>query len=280
MDRGAVLVTGCSSGIGRACAEHLASLGFHVLAGVRREADGDAVRGERVEPVILDVAAPDATETARAAAERGSAARGLAGLVNNAGVTVQGPVEFVTLDEWRRQLEVNLLGQIAMIQATLPLLRAARGRIVNMSSIGGRLATPFLGPYNASKFALEGMSDALREEVRPHGVGVALVEPGSVATPIWEKGQAAGREQMDAASPEQRRLYGERLEAMVRLAGKTAERGVPPSAVAEAVAHALTARRPRPRYVVGRDAKLQLSLRAAIGARGYDRLAGRIIDSS
>lgn len=268
-----ILVTGASSGIGRACAEHLASRGLHVLAGVRRDEDAQAVRAEHVEPLLLDVTDPDGPARALAAAR---AAGGLYGLVNNAGITVQGPVELVPPGDWRRQFEVNVVGAVAMIQALLPLLRASRGRVVNMSSIGGRMALPFLGPYNASKFALEGLSDSLRMELSPQAVHVAVVEPGSIATAIWEKGERAAQDQINGMEPEARHLYGQRIDGMIRVTRQTAARAAPPSKVARAVEHALTARRPRTRYVVGADARGQAALRALLPDRALDALVGRL----
>src|SRR5688500_10451554 len=172
-----VVVTGASSGIGEAPARMLAQRGLDVLAGVRKDADAERVGGlhDRVEAVKVDVA--DEASVAALAERVGDA--GLAGLVNNAGISVSGPLEFVPLEEWRRQLEVNVIGQVAVTQALLPALRRARGRIVNIGSVGGRVAIPLLSPYNASKFALEGITDSLRRELRPLGVHVAIVEPGA-----------------------------------------------------------------------------------------------------
>ena len=178
------LVTGASTGIGRACAIHLAALGFHVLAGVRDPADAP----DGLEPLQLDVTSE---EDVAAAAERVGAE--LHVLVNNAGIAISGPVEIVPVEEWRRQIEVNLLGQVAVTRALLPAILRARGRVVNMSSIGGRVASPLFGPYSASKFALEAVSDALRREVAPHGVRVVSIEPGGIATPIWGKGMDDAR---------------------------------------------------------------------------------------
>ena len=173
------LVTGASTGIGRACATHLAGLGFHVLAGVRDPADAP----DGLEPLLLDVTSES---DVAAAAERVGGE--LHALVNNAGIAISGPVEIVPVEEWRRLMEVNLLGQVAVTRALLPAILRARGRVVNMSSISGRVANPLFGPYAASKFALEAVSDALRREVGPHGVRVVSVEPGGIATPIWGKG--------------------------------------------------------------------------------------------
>ncbi|CAA9530871.1 MAG: hypothetical protein AVDCRST_MAG85-3664 [uncultured Solirubrobacteraceae bacterium] len=275
MSRGTVLVTGTSSGIGRATALHLATCGFDVLAGVRGDADAAAVAAlapERISPVILDVTAPDQVW---AAADRARSS-GLVGLVNNAGVTFQGPIERLALDDLRRQLEVNLIGAVVMTQATLPLLRASKGRIVMLSSIGGRRALPFLSPYNASKFALEGLSDSLRQELRPQGIEVAIIQPGSVKTAIWQKGTESGREALETLDPEARALYGTRLEAMMKAASKTAARGVEPVEVAEAIAHALTSSRPKTRYVVGLDARIQMRMAAVLPTRTLDAFVARV----
>ena len=209
--RGAVVVTGSSTGIGRACALHLDRLGFKVFAGVRKEADGERLRGEaseRLEPLILDVT--DSEHISRAA-ERVSEATGggLAGLVNNAGIGVGGPLELLPLSDFRRQIEVNLIGQVAVTQAFIPALRRARGRLVFISSIGGLIATPYMSPYHASKFGIEAVGDVVRQELRQFGVQVSIVEPGSIATPIWEKGGATAKAVRGNLSPEGQELYGE-----------------------------------------------------------------------
>lgn len=278
-NRGLVLITGASSGIGRACVRHLDALGFTVLAGVRTESDADAVRtaaSAATRPLLLDVT--DAEAIVAAVNEvQASAQRGLAGLVNNAGVGGGGPAELVALDDWRSQLEVNFLGAVAVTQAMLPALRRARGRIVNITSIGGRLATPFLGPYNASKFALEAFTDALRQELRPFGVEVCAVEPGAVATRIWGKGRARADDVVASMPAEGLELYRSGIEA-VRKALADAERtAIPPEQVAKAVAHALTSSRPRTRYVVGRDAKTRLMLSRLLPARAMDRVVARVM---
>ena len=178
-----VLVTGASSGIGLASALRLAGAGWRVYGGVRTAADADALRQHGIEPVELDV-----TDAAQIDAATAAVGPELDGLVDNAGIAVAAPLELVPLDELRRQLEVNVVGQIAVLQAVLPALRRARGRVVLMGSIGGRSALPFLGPYAASKHALEALADSLRVELRPFGLAVSIVEPGSIATPIWRKG--------------------------------------------------------------------------------------------
>jgi NAD(P)-dependent dehydrogenase (short-subunit alcohol dehydrogenase family) len=274
--RGAVLITGASTGIGRACAEHLHSLGFTVLAGVRTQSAADSLRSaggaasERMRPLMLDVTDRESIASAMQSAQE-AAPTGLAGLVNNAGVAVGGPLELVAIEEWRRQLEVNFIGQVAVTQAALPALRTARGRIVNMTSIGGRLATPFLGPYNASKFALEAVTDASRMELRRFGIEVAAVEPGAVATPIWEKSRTDAEQALASLPADGLQLYDSAIEALRRGVARMERSAVPPLQVARAVEHALTASRPRTRYVVGRDAKIRLALSRLLPTRMMDR---------
>jgi NAD(P)-dependent dehydrogenase (short-subunit alcohol dehydrogenase family) len=271
---GKVVVTGASTGIGEATAHHLKRLGFEVRAGVRKLEDAERLRVAGIEPLTLDV-----TDSQSIAACRFEVGDGpLAGLVNNAGVAVSGPVEFVPIDELRRQLEVNLIGQVAVTQAFLPQLRQARGRIVNVSSIGGRVALPLMSPYNASKFGLEAVSDALRRELRHLGVGVSVVEPGGVKTAIWGKGNRAADEMTASAPPEAERLYGDMVEALRAEADKIdRETGLPPEAVAEVIGKALTAKRPRTRYLVGRDAKLRARAAGLLPDRAMDALIARAL---
>lgn len=273
----AVVISGSSTGIGRACALALDREGFDVFAGVRRAEDGEALRAAasgRLEPLALDVTDPDSI--AAAAQRVGEACGGrLAGLVNNAGVAVPGPVEGVALDELRRQLEVNVVAQVAVTQALLPMLRAARGRVVMMASIGGRVALPYISPYSASKHALEAIGDSLRQEVRRFGVEVSIVEPGSVATPIWDKGSAQASGAREAMSPELLELYGKQMDAVEAAARRIGADGVAPERVAEAVVHALSADRPRTRYLVGTDARVQAALRKLLPDRLFDRLIAR-----
>jgi len=199
-------------------------------------------------------------------------ADGLAGLVNNAGIVVAAPVEVLPIAELRKQLEVNVIGLVAVTQAALPLLRRGHGRVVNIGSISGRIATPVIGAYAASKFAVEALTDALRVEVQPWGIDVALIEPGAVATPIWEKSQAAGLALRQAWTPDAEGLYADALSAVERAALRSAKQAISPDAVARAVAHALTATRPKTRYLVGTAARIQ-----AIVALLPDRLRDRFL---
>jgi NAD(P)-dependent dehydrogenase (short-subunit alcohol dehydrogenase family) len=279
MDGTAVVVTGASTGIGRATALHLDSLGLRVFAGVRRDEDGAALRRDAsaaLTPIQLDVT--DAAQVAAAAQVVADAVRDarLAGIVNNAGVAVAGPVEFVPLDDWRRQLEINVLGVVGMVQAFMPLLRESQGRIVTVGSLGGRLSQPMAAPYCASKHALEAISDALRVELRPWNIRVALIQPGAVKTPIWDKGLRAGADMMRDAPRELRELYGAAVEIATKIAIHENETGVEPIQVARAVEHALLSRKPRSRYPVGRQAKLLIPLARVLPDRLKDELLLRV----
>jgi NAD(P)-dependent dehydrogenase (short-subunit alcohol dehydrogenase family) len=209
------------------------------------------VRDHGIEPVTLDVT--DAAQIAAAAEVVGPE---LDGLVDNAGIAIAAPLELVPLDELRRQLEVNVVGQVAVLQAFLPALRRTQGRVVLMGSIGGRSALPFLGPYAASKHALEALADVLRVELAPWGIAVSLVEPASVKTAIWTKGAAQADVMREEISPEADELYAARIERFKAVALKRGP-GIDPDVVAKAVEHALTASRPKARYLVGRDAHIR-----------------------
>jgi NAD(P)-dependent dehydrogenase (short-subunit alcohol dehydrogenase family) len=274
---GTVVITGASTGIGRATALRLAGAGFDVLAGVRREEDGAALRGEdgRIEPVLVDVT--DAGQVAGLAERVGGAP--LAGLVNNAGIAVAGPLEGIPLDEMRRQYEVNVFGLLAVTQALLEPIRMGHGRIVNIGSIGGRINTPFVGPYSSSKAAVRSLSAALRRELRPWDIQVALVEPGALDTPIWRKGEEGANATIDALPERVRTLYARPLEAMVAATRKIAAGASPADDAAQAVEHALTAERPRTLYTVGRRARVQGALHSALPARAFDVLVARAMKS-
>jgi len=272
MASGTVLVTGASTGIGEATALHLPKLGFDVVAGVRSDEDEDRLKAAGLDTLKLDVTDAGHIDALRAQ----FAERPLAGLVNNAGVAMAGPLEFLPIESFRRQIEINLVGQVAVIQAVLPALRRGQGRILNVTSIGGRIAFPLTGAYHASKFGLEGVSDTLRRELHGQGVEVIVIEPGGVKTPIWRKGTAVADEMAAAMPPEMERLYGRLREAIRAESVKIAERtGLEPSAVAEVIGTALTAGRPKTRYLVGRDAKSQWALAKRVPDRVMDRLIAR-----
>lgn len=267
------LITGASTGIGESCALYLAEKGHVVWAGVRRLEDGDRLAQQArglLHPVLLDVT--DSQSIARAAQAIRAQTSRLDGLVNNAGIAVAGPLEFLPLEELRQQFEVNVIGQVAVTQAFLGLLREGRGRIVNMSSISGRIAAPLFGPYSASKFALEAISDSLRRELKGWGIEVSVIEPGNIQTPIWSKGVSWGRQMLEKLTPEARVLYGKAMESQVRYVESVDGKGLPPIEVAKAVEHALTAPRPRTRYVVGRGAKIAAFLSRLLPDRLLDEM--------
>jgi NAD(P)-dependent dehydrogenase (short-subunit alcohol dehydrogenase family) len=278
------LITGASTGIGEATALRLARSGWTVLAGVRGEDAGARLTAQapsgRIEPVTLDVTN---FEQIRKAAGRVSELGGggesspgrLDALINNAGIGYGGPLELLHPDDLRKQFDVNVLGQVAVTQALLPALRAAHGRILFMSSVGGRVAMAFTAPYAASKHAIEAIGDALRVELATSGVQVALVEPGSVATPIWDKARETGDRL--AVPPQLQKEYGHVPAAMDKTLQDTAKRGVPAEQVAQTIERALAARRMRARYVVGRDARAMIVARRLLPDHVFDRVAKRAL---
>jgi NAD(P)-dependent dehydrogenase (short-subunit alcohol dehydrogenase family) len=275
-----VLVTGSSTGIGRATALRLDRAGWRVFAGVRKAEDAESLRAagsDRLTPVMLDVTDAGAISAAAASLgdELGSA--GLDGLVNNAGVAIPSPLETMPIEAFRRQIEVNLTGQVAVTQAVLPLIRGARGRIVFVSSIGGRIAFPLTGAYHAAKFGVEAVGDVFRQELRRWGISVSVVEPGSIDTPIWDSGERAADEiGGDIGAREE--LYGEAIASYRKVTKNLAERGIEPDKVAEVVEHALSASRPRPRYLVGLDARTQARIKPLIPTRIWDRVVARVMN--
>jgi NAD(P)-dependent dehydrogenase (short-subunit alcohol dehydrogenase family) len=276
----AVLITGASSGIGEGCLRALDRRGFRVFAGVRRPEDGERLRqagSGRVAPLLVDVTDPGLISAARQTIARAVGAAGLAGLVNSAGIAVHGPLEFVPLESLRRQLEVNVTGQVAVLQQMLPLVRAARGRIVNISSVSGLAAAPLFGPYAASKHALEAITDSLRVELRRWGIAVSLVEPGCVDTPIWGKSRSAWDDLARRLPPEAEALYAADIRAVCRATDAMAASAIPVERVVRAVVHALTARRPKTRYPVGLNAHLIARLWGLMSDRLHDRLMRRAL---
>jgi NAD(P)-dependent dehydrogenase (short-subunit alcohol dehydrogenase family) len=274
MASGTVLVTGASTGIGEATVLHLRELGFEPVAGVRKDEDAERLGRSGIRSVRLDVT--DADQIAAVRAELGEGP--LAGLVNNAGIAIAAPLEFLPVEQLRHQLEINLIGQVAVTQALLPALRRARGRVVNISSIGGLVAVPLLGAYNMSKFGLEAFSDVLRRELRPQGVDVIAIEPGGIKTPIWRKGGEVAEEILSGMTAEGEQLYGPMVAAVRKESANIDRvRGLPPRAVAEVIGTALTADRPRARYLVGKDAKARALVARVVPDRVMDRLIGRAL---
>ena len=277
--RRVVLVTGASSGIGLACARDLAAAGFAVVAGSRGSAGLETIAragGSGVVGVRLDVTDAASIAAAVAVAETMADGRGLAGLVNNAGLTAIGPLEAASLAAVRELFEVNVFGVLAVTQAALPALRRGRGRIVNIGSIAGRSALPFMGSYSASKHAVEALTDALRVEVHPWGIDVAIVNAGAIDTPILDKALASSTDGEAAAAPDLQRLYADGSASMRRAIEASSRAALPVSRMTRAVIHALTATRPRTCYLVGAEAR-QRALLKWLPDRLHDWAVRRVI---
>lgn len=278
MAEGAVLVTGASTGIGEACALELDRRGYSVFAGVRREEDGDKLRAQasgRLEAVQLDIT--DAEDIA-AMVKRIQSAKvpPFRAVVNNAGIARGGPLEYLPIDDWRLQLEVNVIGQVAVTQAVLPMLRASHGRIVFIGSSSGRVSTPLMGPYGASKHAMEAIAESLRHELREARIRVVLVEPGAVKTAIWDKGRALADELEQQFPAEAVERYKDHIEAVRKGIDMQERNGVTPSVVAAVVAKAIEAHRPRARYLVGRDAQVLGVVARVLPDRLRDALVAKV----
>ena len=257
--RPAVVITGASTGIGAACAVDLTGHGFHVFAGVRRPVDAERLRQQgagQIDPVTLDVTDQASIAAAVETVRQAVGPAGLAGLVNNAGIAIAGPLELIPVDVLRRQLEVNVVGMVAVTQAFLPLLRVAHGRIVNIGSVNGFFAPPYFGPYTASKYALEALTDCLRVELRQWGIRVSIIEPVNVDTPIWNKSNASADQLAEQVSPERYDLYREDLAAVRETARKLAANAIPVRYVVDRVRGAMMSRHPRSRYPIGAESRL------------------------
>jgi NAD(P)-dependent dehydrogenase (short-subunit alcohol dehydrogenase family) len=272
MPQGFVVVTGSVSGIGRASAEQLAKLGYDVLPVMRRD---EPLPHPVLEPVLLDIA--DEAQIAPACEQILDRTGGrIAALVNNAGINVNGPFEVVPITDWRKQFEVNFFGHLSVTKALLPALLAARGRIVNVGSVGGRMSLPFLGPYSASKFAMHAWSDAIRLELAPHGVRVVLVEPGAIATPMWEKGMASADAMLATLDDEQQRRYAAQITGTRKAADLAAKHAIPVARCAKVVTKAVVADKPRGRYLVGPDAWLQAAI-SMLPTPAFDAVTRKIV---
>jgi NAD(P)-dependent dehydrogenase (short-subunit alcohol dehydrogenase family) len=265
-----VLVTGAARGIGKSIVEHLASRGWEVIAGVRSQQDAEAVtktNPQRISAVILDV-----TSAENIAALEGSLPQRLDAIVNNAGIVIGGAMETVGPDEWRKQLEINVIGQLAVTQAVMPWLRQSRGRIVFISSVNGRLSMPLIGAYAASKFALEAAANALRMELSTWKIPVIIVEPAQTDTDMWRTADSMVEELEAGLTPEHRALYAKHIAGFKKRIPVSQRTAVPAEKVSAVVEEALTARRPRPRYVVGVGPKLQVALVTKLPTRVRDRV--------
>ncbi len=267
------VITGASTGIGAATARELARRGFHVLAGVRRDRDADAIRGPGIEPLLIDITNPDHVRALAARVNGDPQGRAVRALINNAAIAVNVPVEAFALDEWRRLFEVNLFGHVAVTQTLLPALIRSKGRVVNISSVGGKVAAATYGPYAGTKFALEAVSDALRREIAPFGVQVVVVEPGAVRTEMPGRAIATAHELASTMTPEQSQRYGGLVRAITAQTAHYTRSGLPAAAAAAVIAKAVTARQPRTRYTVGRDAALLTFLARILPDRMLDRIA-------
>lgn len=274
------IVTGASSGIGAATAGELARLGFHVLAGVRRTLDAEAVRAPGIEPVIIDITNPDHIQALADRVHGDPQGRSVRALVNNAGIQLNAPVETFPIDEWRRLFEVNLFGHVAVTQAFLPALVRSKGRVINISSLGGKVAMPAYGPYAGTKFALEAVSDALRRELAASGVQVVVIEPGGVRTEMLGRAATTANDSIATMTPDQTSRYGALMHAVAAQIAAATKWSHPPEVVARVVGNAVTARRPRPRYTVGRDAALVTLMARTLPDRVLDRVIAAVLRPS
>jgi NAD(P)-dependent dehydrogenase (short-subunit alcohol dehydrogenase family) len=270
-----VLVTGAARGIGKAIVEHLASSGWDVVAGVRSEEDANAVTKvypQRVSAVILDI-----TNADHIARLQDSLPKRLDAVVNNAGVAVGGPVETVSADDWRKVFDTNVVGQLAVTQAVLPRLRESRGRLLFISSVNGRIATPMLGPYSASKFALEAACDALRVELKAWGIPVVLIEPAQTDTDMWRTAGDMVLQIESEMSAEHRELYADHIAGMKKFVPTARKMASPTRKVVAVVDEALTARRPKARYVVALLPKVQAAVVPRLPVAVRDRMMAMLV---
>lgn len=267
-----VLITGASTGIGRAAAKWLVARGFTVFAGVRKPSDAEALRSDGCVPVILDVADEASVVAAKNVVEATLGAAPLYALVNNAGIAKGGPLEYLPIDEVKQVFEVNVFGTLRVTQTFLPLLRRGPSRIVNIGSTAGKIAAPFLSPYAMSKHALEAMSDAMRQELLPFGIHVCLLRPGAIQTPIWEKGETSAQALKSSLPDEAHARYGGRLLQLNRFLQESGRHGASVDTTSRAIEHALVSEHPKARYAVGLEAKITLLVRWLLPDRWIDGL--------
>src|SRR5262245_57753910 len=274
---GAVVVTGASTGIGRATALFLDKKGYRVFAGVRKQADGKALEdagSDRLTPITIDVAKERSIASAKAKVQRAVGKEGLVGLVNNAGVGGGGrPIEFMDPKDMKDTFNVNVVGQIEVSQAFIPMIRKAKGTIVLVASIGGRVASPFMSPYNVSKFGLEALGESMRHELKPWDIDVAVIEPGNIDTEIWKKADKSANASVARLSPTGKRLYGKQLSRMGEIIKEQDGSGISPDKVAKAIYNAISSDKPRHRYLVGTDAKMAAKLKGNLPDRTFHRMS-------
>ncbi|MNL19938.1 putative oxidoreductase [compost metagenome] len=267
-----VVVTGTSSGIGRATAEQLAAEGFHVLAGVRRQEDADKIKRKNIEPVIVDVTHIDTLKALAERVEQDPLGRPLRAVVNNAGIAVNAPLEMVPLDELRRQIEVSVIGQVAVIQELTPALLNSGGRVVNIGSVGGKVSMPGFGIYSAAKYAMEAINDSLRREMSSFGLKVIMITPGGVSTGLSEQGITTAERLAKLMTPDQHRRHDRLFDAVKAQAETWATDGIGPEKVAAVVSRAIHVSKPRTRYTVGRDSALLTRLVRILPDKLLDRM--------
>ncbi|MDA0667897.1 MAG: SDR family oxidoreductase [Planctomycetota bacterium] len=279
-----ILITGASTGIGRAIALDLASRGDQVIGTVRKQEDADALLAATptgalpIRSLLLDVT--DGASVLRAAEELEEQLQGagLHGLINNAGVAITAPLEYIPIEDFQLQMEINLIGLLRTTQAFLPMVKKARGRVINISSIAGRLAFPLAGPYHSSKHALEGLSDVMRLEFRRYGIEVVVIQPGAIRTPIWGTAAKKSAEIGKKLSRQALKDYGKLIQQVGKASAQAGENGEDPQLCADAVRTALDATRPRTRYIVGRNAKIGMFLRRILSDRRMDKIVGKGLD--
>jgi NAD(P)-dependent dehydrogenase (short-subunit alcohol dehydrogenase family) len=276
--KGAVFITGASTGMGEHCAVELSRSGYRVFAGVRKAADGEALTAQAatIEPVIVDVANEAQVAEAARTVEQALAGTPLLALWNNAGISVNGPLEFVSLKDLRRQFDVNVIGQVAVTQAFLPMLRRSKGRILITGSIGGFFTTPMLTPYCMTKYAMEAFADGLRRELRPTGVQVSLLEPGGIKSKIWEKGITESETFIQNAPPQMMEVYGWLLNSVRKAVPKMERDAKSPDEVLRCVLDALESPKPKTRYRMGANAQAQWVI-AKLPDRAQDGLVGKML---
>ncbi|MEK5645773.1 SDR family NAD(P)-dependent oxidoreductase [Paenibacillus sp. FSL R5-0378] len=267
-----VVVTGTSSGIGRATAEQLAAEGFHVLAGVRRQEDADKIKRKNIEPVIVDVTNINTLKALAERVEQDPLGRSLRAVVNNAGIAVNAPLEMVPLDEFRRQIEVSVIGQVAVIQTLTPALLNSGGRVVNIGSLGGKVSMPGFGIYSAAKYAMEAINDSLRREMSSFGLKVIMITPGGVSTGLSEQGITTAERLAKLMTPDQHRRHDRLFDAVKAQAETWATDGIRPEKVAAVVSRAIHVSKPRTRYTVGRDSALLTRLVRILPDKLLDRM--------
>lgn len=275
MTQQTVVITGASKGIGKAAALLLDKKGFTVFAGVRKDSDGEmlqAAASERLTPLMLDVTKPEQIAAAATLVTEQVGQQGVTALVNNAGIAIATPLEFIPMAELRWQLEVNVIGQMAVTQQFMPLIRQQQGRILNVSSIGGLLANRMTGAYHASKFALEGLTHSLRLELKPWGIEVISIQPGAIATPIWDTAKSYATTLLEKLPPQATEWYRQPIEQAIANAEAAGKEGTPPEVVAEVIYEAITAVKPKPNYLVGGDAKFAARFIRPLPTRLRDRL--------